>query len=141
VLTLDGYRVQVAATAAEALGSVQQERPDAILLDLSMPFINGVGFLHRLRQDPANRDIAVAVITGLPALDDATVTEAYPDHGRHHRRRDLRGGRCCDPSVADQPDEGTRGTLNFLTTLRRLFRTPPHLKGDDRITGPSRRSH
>jgi two-component system response regulator MprA len=75
VLTLEGYSVQVAATAEEALGHVESERPDAILLDLTMPFINGVGFLYRLRQDPANQGIAVAVITGVPALDDATLND------------------------------------------------------------------
>jgi CheY-like chemotaxis protein len=75
VLTLEGYSVQVAATAAEALVQVEQQRPDAILLDLKMPLINGVGFLYRLRQDPANHDIAVAVITGALALDDATVED------------------------------------------------------------------
>jgi CheY-like chemotaxis protein len=75
VLRLEGYSVQVAATAPEALGQVLHERPEAILLDLKMPFINGVGFLYRLRQDPANRDIAVAVITGVPALDDATAID------------------------------------------------------------------
>jgi DNA-binding response OmpR family regulator len=75
VLTLEGYSVQVAATAAEALVQVEQQRPDAILLDLKMPLINGVGFLYRLRQDPANQDIAVAVITGAHALDDATVED------------------------------------------------------------------
>jgi CheY-like chemotaxis protein len=75
VLTLEGYSVQVAATAGEALVQVEQKRPDAILLDLKMPLINGVGFLYRLRQDPANRDIAVAVITGALALDDATVDD------------------------------------------------------------------
>jgi DNA-binding response OmpR family regulator len=64
VLTLEGYGVQV-----------EQQRPDAILLDLKMPLINGVGFLYRLRQDPANQDIAVAVITGAHALDDATVED------------------------------------------------------------------
>jgi two-component system, OmpR family, response regulator MprA len=75
VLMLEGYSVQVAASAAEGLGQLEHERPDAILLDLTMPFINGVGFLYRLRQDPANQDIAVAVITGVPALNDATVTD------------------------------------------------------------------
>jgi two-component system, OmpR family, response regulator MprA len=75
ILMQEGYNVQVAATAAEALGQLEHERPDAILLDLKMPFINGVGFLYRLRQDPANQDIAVAVITGLPALDDATAND------------------------------------------------------------------
>jgi CheY-like chemotaxis protein len=75
VLKMDGYRVQVAATAEEALSEVEQERPDAILVDLKMPLINGVGFLYRLREDPANQDIAVGVITGAPVLDDATVND------------------------------------------------------------------
>jgi CheY-like chemotaxis protein len=75
VLLLDGYSVEVAATADEALGKVERLRPDAILLDLKMPLINGVGFLYRLRQNPANQEIAVAVITGAPVLDDATMTD------------------------------------------------------------------
>jgi two-component system response regulator MprA len=77
VLRLEGYSVQVAATAAEALGQVQHERPEAILLDLKMPFINGVGFLYRLRQDHANWGIAVAVITGAIGLDDATAVDLH----------------------------------------------------------------
>jgi CheY-like chemotaxis protein len=75
VLLLDGYSVEVAATADEALGKVERLRPDAILLDLRMPLINGVGFLYRLRQNPANQEIAVGVITGAPVLDDATMTD------------------------------------------------------------------
>ena len=75
VLTREGYDVQVAASAEEALRHVKLTRPDAILLDLKMPMINGVGFLYRLRQDHANRDIAVAMITGERTLDDATVTD------------------------------------------------------------------
>jgi CheY-like chemotaxis protein len=75
VLTLEGYSVQVAATAEEALGHVKHTPPDAILLDLKMPLINGVGFLYRLREDPANQDIAVALITGERSLDAATVTD------------------------------------------------------------------
>jgi len=74
-LRLDGHSVLVAATAEEALRDVEQDRPDAILLDLKMPLINGVGFLFRLRQDPANDRIPVAVITGVPTLDDATVND------------------------------------------------------------------
>jgi len=75
VLTREGYNVQVAASAEQALRHVKLIRPDAILLDLKMPMINGVGFLYRLRQDPANQDIAVAMITGERTLDDATVTD------------------------------------------------------------------
>jgi CheY-like chemotaxis protein len=73
VLTKEGYAVQMAASAEDALAYVKQERPDAILLDLRMPLINGVGFLYRLRQDPANQSIAVALITGETTLDESTI--------------------------------------------------------------------
>lgn len=75
VLTREGYTVKLAATAEEALAYVKQERPDAILLDLKMPLINGVGFLYRLREDPANQQIAVGLITGERMLDPATVAD------------------------------------------------------------------
>ena len=75
VLRLDGHSVQVASTAEEGLGDVEQERLDAILVDLKMPLINGVGFLYRLRENPANRHIPVALITGERALDDATAND------------------------------------------------------------------
>jgi len=75
VLIREGYSVQVAATAEEGLNKVKQTRPDAILLDWKMPLINGVGFLYRLREDAAHEHIAVAVITGALALDDATMND------------------------------------------------------------------
>jgi DNA-binding response OmpR family regulator len=75
VLKLEGFNVQVATTAEEALRQVAIMRPDAILLDLTMPLINGVGFLYRLRQDPTNQDIAVGIITGRPVLDAGTMAD------------------------------------------------------------------
>ena len=74
-LLLEGYTVQVATTASEALQQVTREPPDAILLDLKMPLVNGVGFLYRLREDSRNHDIAVGVITGVLAVDDATADD------------------------------------------------------------------
>ena len=65
--------MHLAASAEDALAYVYHERPDAILLDLRMPLINGVGFLYRLRQDPANQSIAVALITGETTLDESTI--------------------------------------------------------------------
>jgi DNA-binding response OmpR family regulator len=42
-LMMDGHAVAVAATADETLRKIEQARPDAILLDLKMPAISGVG--------------------------------------------------------------------------------------------------
>jgi len=74
-LVLEGYNVVVAGSAREALFQVSRERPDAILLDLKMPLVNGVGFLYRLRADPANEDVAVGVITGALEVDEATADD------------------------------------------------------------------
>jgi DNA-binding NtrC family response regulator len=72
-LELDGYDTQLAESAQTAMGLVDAAPPDAILLDLKMPFINGLGFLYRLRETHPN--IPVAIITGVSNLDDATLRE------------------------------------------------------------------
>jgi len=74
VLTAEGYAVVSAATADEALRLLGEVRPAAIFLDLKMPFVNGAGFLFRLREQPEARGIPVAVITGA-SVDEATVND------------------------------------------------------------------
>ena len=70
VLRREGYQVRVAHDAEQALGDVERGRPDAIILDLKMAFINGLGFLYRLRSRDAVDQIPVAVITGESTLPD-----------------------------------------------------------------------
>ena len=60
----DGYEVSVAHTADDGLRLAGERPPDAILLDFRMPFVNGIGFLYRLRQLPGLQDVPVMVITG-----------------------------------------------------------------------------
>ena len=74
-LALQGYSVRAAGSAREALYQIARERPDAILVDLKMPLVNGVGFLYRLRADPANQGIPVGVITGEVEVDEATADD------------------------------------------------------------------
>lgn len=59
-----GYHVAVAHTADGGLQRAAEQPPDAILLDFRMPFVNGIGFLYRLRELPGLRDVPVMVITG-----------------------------------------------------------------------------
>jgi CheY-like chemotaxis protein len=75
LLRSEGYAVRAVATARAGLDAVAKWRPDAILLDYRMPFVNGVGFLYRLRaHEPASRT-PVAVITGVGDLKGALSTE------------------------------------------------------------------
>src|SRR3954470_1973664 len=74
-LKVEGYDVGTAATAEEALSLLREARPSAIFLDLKMPYMNGAGFLFRLREDPTVSTIPVAVITGMTNLDAATLAD------------------------------------------------------------------
>jgi two-component system, OmpR family, response regulator PrrA len=74
-LTLEGYDVTVAASPTLGLYEAEQTPPDAILLDLRMPFVNGIGFLYRLRAQAAHRHTPVAIITGDSCIDDDSLTE------------------------------------------------------------------
>ena len=76
-LSLEGYDVRVAASPIVGLQQIEDTRPDAILLDLRMPFVNGVGFLYRLRAHSAHRHTPVAIITGDSFIDDPALTELH----------------------------------------------------------------
>jgi DNA-binding response OmpR family regulator len=65
-----GYVVHTAHTAEEGLRLAQSEQPAAIVLDLRMPFINGTGFLYRLRNCPQLFDTPVMVVTGESVSDE-----------------------------------------------------------------------
>ena len=74
-LSLEGYDVRTAASPLVGLQEIEDTPPDAILLDLRMPFVNGVGFLYRLRAQSAHRHTPVAIITGDSCIDDPALVE------------------------------------------------------------------
>ena len=64
MLRLEGYDVVVALTAEKGLVEVDAARPpDAVLLDLRMPFTDGLSFLRWLRAHESARRTPVAIIT------------------------------------------------------------------------------
>jgi len=57
------YAISTATTGMEALEKVRQVRPAAVLLDLSMPEVDGGEVLGRLQADPELRSIPVIVVS------------------------------------------------------------------------------
>ena len=68
-----GYRVVTAETVEVGLQMIEAERPEAVLVDLKMPFVNGMGMLYRLRK--AYPRLPVAIVTGMQNLDKDTLQE------------------------------------------------------------------
>jgi CheY-like chemotaxis protein/HD-like signal output (HDOD) protein len=64
-LQLAGFTTQCAADGAEALDAVRKSRPDLILLDLSMPGMDGMTFLRHLRADSGLAKIPVFLLTAV----------------------------------------------------------------------------
>jgi DNA-binding response OmpR family regulator len=64
VLTVGGFHVVTAHSAREALAHLDAERPDAVILDVWMPLVNGLGFLYRLRALETHQHLPVLVVTG-----------------------------------------------------------------------------
>ena len=64
MLRLEGYDVLTALTADAGLRKVELFRPDAVLVDLRMPLIDGLSFLRMLRAHEVHRLTPVAIVTG-----------------------------------------------------------------------------
>jgi DNA-binding response OmpR family regulator len=75
MLRLEGYHVHTALNAEMGLREAQNYHPDAIILDLRMPLVDGLGFLRRLRSHADQRNIPVAIVTGDYFLDDSVSNE------------------------------------------------------------------
>ena len=75
MLRLEGYEVRTAMNAETGLREADKSHPDAIILDLRMPLVDGLGFLRRLRAHDDQRATPVAIVTGDYLLDDSVSTE------------------------------------------------------------------
>lgn len=63
---LEGWRVTEAKDGIDALEKVATSLPDAIVLDVMMPNMDGITFCHSLREKPEAADIPVIMLSGKP---------------------------------------------------------------------------
>jgi len=75
MLRLEGFAVRTAVSAETGLLEAAATPPDAIILDLRMPLLDGLGFLRRLREIESSRDTPVAIVTGDYFLEDDISSE------------------------------------------------------------------
>lgn len=75
MLMLEGLQVHTAHNAEDGLREADSADPEAIIVDLRMPFINGLGFVYRLREREQHRQTPVVIVTGDYFLDDSMADE------------------------------------------------------------------
>src|SRR5581483_4612385 len=74
---LEGYQVRTASSAETGLREAAETQPDAIILDLRMPLVDGLGFLRRLRARDEQRTTPVAIVTGDYFLEESVSAELH----------------------------------------------------------------
>ncbi len=65
-----GYRVMTATSGEDALSQVAAERPDLIILDITMPGMDGVTVCSRLKKSASSASIPVLMMTARSDVED-----------------------------------------------------------------------
>jgi CheY-like chemotaxis protein len=102
-LKFSGFRIAEAENGEEAIRQAQALLPDIIIMDLSLPVIDGWEATRRLKRDPRTKQIPIVVLTG----------HALPEYARTAREAG------CDLVITKPclPDQ-------LLDAIRRILDTP-----------------
>ncbi len=65
-----GYRVKLAENGPAALKKIDEEIPDLVLLDVSMPGLDGYEVCRRIRNRAETKDLPVIMVTGRDSVED-----------------------------------------------------------------------
>ncbi|MCD4713618.1 MAG: response regulator [Clostridiales bacterium] len=69
----DDYEVSVAMDGQEALDTIENARPDLILLDIMMPIMDGYTVIEKLKENAITEDIPVIFISALSDISNKTM--------------------------------------------------------------------
>jgi len=82
VVSTMGHEAETAHDGRAALEAARSRQPDIVLLDISMPGMDGFMVARRLRSEPGLRKIRVVALTGYGQQDDRRRTReaGFDDH-------------------------------------------------------------
>ena len=69
LLEMSGYRVVEATNGQEAVETARLERPDLILMDLSLPLLDGLAATRRIREQAELRDVPIVAVSAHDTAD------------------------------------------------------------------------
>lgn len=82
VLKDNKFQVKTVNEAVEGLDYAMAHKPDLIILDVMMPIVNGFNFCRLIKQEQAQKDIPVILLTARDKMKDIEIglemgAEAY----------------------------------------------------------------
>jgi two-component system cell cycle response regulator DivK len=69
LLEMSGYEVLEAVNGEEAVEMARRENPGLILMDLSLPLLDGLAATRRIRQQPALRHVPIVAVSAHDTAD------------------------------------------------------------------------
>jgi len=79
--TVDGWVVLTAGSGPDAIAAAREHHPDAVLLDMMMPEMDGLTTFEHLQSDESTRDIPVLLFTAKLQARDRQVWEGTAIRG------------------------------------------------------------
>ena len=74
---LEGFETATASHGEEALESIRADRPDAVVLDVMLPGIDGLEVHRRMRADPTLTSVPVVFLTARAFNEEAFEGEVF----------------------------------------------------------------
>lgn len=65
LLGMEGYEVVALALDDDIIESVRNDPPDILLMDVHLPFVNGIDVLEKIRSDEEVKDLKIVMTSGL----------------------------------------------------------------------------
>ena len=66
----NGFKLERAKNGIDGLEVLKRIKPEAIILDIMMPVMNGFEFLGKIKEDASLKNIPVIVLSALPSTDN-----------------------------------------------------------------------
>lgn len=69
LLEMSGYRVVEAVNGNQAVEAAERDRPDIILMDLSLPQLDGLAATRRIREQQGTRRVPIVAVSAHDSAD------------------------------------------------------------------------
>jgi CheY-like chemotaxis protein len=69
LLQIEGYEVMEAVDGAQAIDLARKNRPDLILMDLTLPVLDGLSATRKIRQDQSMEGVPIIALSGHDLTD------------------------------------------------------------------------